>query len=155
MELLYHLSGLLLGLIVGLSVGWLMARHKFTGGGAYLSAGEVQQRYVLQEVFDNLQMQADVSRDDLLDKEAELRQQAKELEAMELQILHLTEKLRDQKEEVNQQQKRFQGEFENIANKLLEEKSQKFTRQNQQQLQDILSPLKEKIKDFESGIERR
>ena len=42
-----------------------------------------------------------------------------------------------------------------MANRLLEEKSQKFTHQNQAQLDELLKPLKEKIQLFESNIERR
>ena len=37
----------------------------------------------------------------------------------------------------------------------MEEKSQRFTHQNQQQLNDILNPLRDKIKDFEVNIERK
>ena len=46
------------------------------------------------------------------------------------------------------------AEFENIANKILDEKSQKFTDQNKTNLDIILNPLKEKIKDFESKVEK-
>ena len=46
-------------------------------------------------------------------------------------------------------QKQAHVEFENISNKLLEEKSRKFTDNNNKQLNDILNPLREKIKTFE------
>ena len=52
-------------------------------------------------------------------------------------------------------QNRFKTEFENIANRLLEEKSQKFSAHNQQQMGELLNPLREKIKTFEENIERR
>ena len=42
-----------------------------------------------------------------------------------------------------------QADFENIANRLLEEKSQKFTEQNRNNLDSILKPLQERIKEFE------
>ncbi|MDQ3048365.1 MAG: DNA recombination protein RmuC [Bacteroidota bacterium] len=45
-------------------------------------------------------------------------------------------------------------EFENIASKILEEKSKKFTDQNKTNLDIILNPLKEKIKDFEDKVEK-
>ena len=44
-------------------------------------------------------------------------------------------------------------EFENIANKILEEKSSKFTEQNRANLDLILSPLKENIKAFEAKVD--
>jgi len=67
----------------------------------------------------------------------------------------LNKKLSDQKDELQHIQQRFQTEFENIANRLLEEKSKKFTKLNKKQLDDILSPLREKIKDFEDGIDKK
>lgn len=63
------------------------------------------------------------------------------------------EKLSFHKEQVEQLQKRFNIEFENIANKILEEKSQKFTEQNRSNLDIILNPLKEKIQSFEKKVE--
>jgi DNA recombination protein RmuC len=56
---------------------------------------------------------------------------------------------------VEQLQAKFKTEFENIANRLLEEKSQRFSAQNAQQLQSVLFPLKEKIKEFEESVERK
>lgn len=44
-------------------------------------------------------------------------------------------------------------QFENLANKILDEKSSKFTEQNQKNIKDILSPLNEKIQLFEKKVE--
>ncbi len=63
------------------------------------------------------------------------------------------EKLKTQKEELGELQMRFTKEFENLANKILEEKTNKFTEQNKSNLDIILNPLKEKIKDFEQKVE--
>lgn len=66
---------------------------------------------------------------------------------------NLQEKLMLQKEELENLQQRFTKEFENLANKILDEKSQKFTEQNKTQLDIILNPLKDKIKDFEQKVD--
>ena len=58
-----------------------------------------------------------------------------------------------QKQELEQLQQKFTKEFENLANKILDEKSQKFTEQNKNQLDIILNPLKDKIRDFEQKVE--
>lgn len=50
-------------------------------------------------------------------------------------------------------QKSFNHQFENLAQKIFEEKSSKFTDQNQKQLASILDPLKERIRDFEKKVE--
>jgi DNA recombination protein RmuC len=58
------------------------------------------------------------------------------------------------KSELENINKRYTTEFENIANKILDEKSKKFTDQNKTNLDSILNPLKEKIKDFEDKVEK-
>ncbi|HEY0897955.1 MAG TPA: DNA recombination protein RmuC [Sphingobacteriaceae bacterium] len=63
------------------------------------------------------------------------------------------EKILEQKQEIEDLQKKLTSEFENIANRLLEEKSQKFTEQNQSNLNTLLSPLKEQIKVFEKKVD--
>ena len=65
----------------------------------------------------------------------------------------LEEKLKFQKEEVDKLQKTFTTEFENLANKILEDKSKKFTEQNKTNLENILNPLKENITKFEKKVD--
>jgi DNA recombination protein RmuC len=57
----------------------------------------------------------------------------------------------EQKNEVEKLQDKFTKEFENLANKILEEKSNKFTEQNKENMKSILSPLQEKIHLFEKS----
>ncbi|WP_062059030.1 DNA recombination protein RmuC [Aquimarina longa] len=59
-----------------------------------------------------------------------------------------------QKEEIGKLQEKFTKEFENLANKILEEKSIKFTEQNKQNIKNILNPLQEKINVFEKKVEQ-
>ena len=51
-------------------------------------------------------------------------------------------------------QQKFTLEFSNIANKILDEKSAKFTAQNQTNLDQILNPLKANIKSFEEKVDK-
>jgi len=51
-------------------------------------------------------------------------------------------------------QLQFKMEFEQIASKILEEKTSKFTVQNKVNMDLILSPLKENIKAFEEKVDR-
>ncbi|MCP4975876.1 MAG: DNA recombination protein RmuC [Maribacter sp.] len=66
---------------------------------------------------------------------------------------HLSLKNKEQKGEVEKLQEKFTKEFENLANKILDEKSTKFTEQNQKNIKNLLSPLQEKIKTFEAKVE--
>ncbi|MDY7394022.1 DNA recombination protein RmuC [Aureibaculum sp. 2210JD6-5] len=69
-------------------------------------------------------------------------------------INNLKEKLSEQKSELENIQEKFTKEFENLANKILEEKSSKFTEQNKENLKNILNPLNEKIKLFEDKVDK-
>lgn len=144
---------LLVGLAFGALGGWFYARFRLQD--QYIDRKDLDQLYVLKDIHQNLQQQADISREDLLEKDQEIRQLSSELSAKGQTIFYLEEKLKHQVEEMAALQKQSRVEFENIANRLLEEKSEKFTLSNQQQIDGILSPLKEKIKTFEEGIERR
>ena len=66
----------------------------------------------------------------------------------------LEEKLQTQKQEIEELQKKFSDAFKNLANEILEEKTKKFTEQNRTNLDELLNPLKEKIKDFEAKVEQ-
>jgi len=65
----------------------------------------------------------------------------------------LEEKISNQQEELESLQEKFTKEFELVANKILEEKSSKFTDQNKKNLDAILSPLKDRINEFQKKVE--
>ncbi|HBC31207.1 MAG TPA: DNA recombination protein RmuC [Clostridiales bacterium] len=65
----------------------------------------------------------------------------------------LNDKLQTQKEEMEAMGKKFNTEFENIANKILETKTEKFTELNKTNLKAILEPLGENITNFKSKVE--
>jgi DNA recombination protein RmuC len=72
-----------------------------------------------------------------------------QLTKSEVDFENLRERNVEQKQEVEKLQEKFTKEFENLANKILEEKTSKFTQQNKENLQNILSPLQDKIQLFE------
>lgn len=76
-----------------------------------------------------------------------------QLSKKEVDFDNLLERNKEQKQEVEQLQEKFTKEFENLANKILEEKSTKFTEQNKENLKSILSPLQDKIQHFEKKVE--
>ena len=75
------------------------------------------------------------------------------LEKAKVEYLNLQEKLQTQKAELEEIQKKFTTEFENIANRILKKNSEEFTAANQKNLGDVLNPLKEKILLFEKKVE--
>ncbi len=81
---------------------------------------------------------------------AEKNRMAKAEEAFKSQRERLTE----QEKSIQDIQQKFQTEFQNIANKLLDEKSQKFVETNKVSLDILLNPLKENIKAFEEKVDK-
>jgi DNA recombination protein RmuC len=65
----------------------------------------------------------------------------------------LKERMDEQKQEVEHLRERFNLEFRNIANELLEDKSKRFTETNKENIDLILKPLKEKIAEFEKTVD--
>jgi len=86
-------------------------------------------------------------------KDSQIMSLQKLITSKESDLKHITERLNEQKKEVDELQQKFIKEFENLANKILEEKTGKFTEQNKTNLDAILKPLQEKIKDFEKRVE--
>ena len=76
-----------------------------------------------------------------------------QLSKKEVDFENLWERNKEQKQEVEQLQEKFTKEFENLANKILDEKSNKFTEQNKENMQNILTPLQDKIQLFEKKVE--
>ncbi len=93
----------------------------------------------------------------LTNEKNELRLQKEQLgnqlTRYEAEMGNLQQKNSEQKEEVEKLQEKFTKEFENLANKILDAKSVKFTEQNQTNIRNILNPLQDKILLFEKKVE--
>jgi DNA recombination protein RmuC len=72
---------------------------------------------------------------------------------LESEFKNLQKKNLEQSQEVIQLQEKFTKEFENLANKILDEKTDKFTALNKENIKNILTPLQEKITHFEKKVE--
>jgi len=76
-----------------------------------------------------------------------------ELTIKSSEIENLQTKLSEQKADIENLQEKFSKDFEILASKILEEKSEKFTAKNKENIQQILHPLQEKIQSFEKKVE--
>ena len=145
---------ILIGLL-GLALGFLLDYLFFRQGRVLMSSDDLRRDFVSRPMFDQVQSQSDVLRADLHEREQEVREWSSKFANAQAQLAHLTERLDNQKKEVETLQSQMQQQFELVANRLLEEKSQRFTQQNRQQMTDILAPLREKIGEFEQGMQRQ
>ncbi len=144
---------LLLGLVIGGLSAWVIARLRAKLDS--ISRDELREQYIAREVHEAALQQNDMLRDEIVAKEERIRDLTGKTSASEQSMAHLQEKLDAQREDMLRLQERFKVEFENVANRLLDEKSQKFSAQNQQQIGELLNPLREKIQSFEQHIERK
>lgn len=89
----------------------------------------------------------------IAEKDAKILELTAKLAQKEAELIALRDKFSDYKLELEQLQDRFRTEFKNLANDILEEKTQKFTEQNKTKLEEVIKPLGEKIRDFEKRVE--
>ncbi|WP_113651395.1 DNA recombination protein RmuC [Pedobacter namyangjuensis] len=94
----------------------------------------------------------------LQDELNDLRERFNEERSLLIKANALTDsyrdKLNEQQKNLEDLQQKFTLEFSLIANKLLDEKSAKFTAQNQSNLDTIINPLKANIKSFEEKVDK-
>ena len=145
MEIIY----LIAGLIIGATLLYFISNNRFIKKHVELeSENKMLQssEQFMKEKIEELNHQSELKDEQLLDLTSRLSGKTSDLS-------HLTEKLNEQKQDLEKLQDKFRIEFKNLANEILEEKSQKFTHQNRVNLDEILKPLGEKIKDFEKKVE--
>ena len=94
-----------------------------------------------KEGIEHLRKQKDSELDEARKTENELRI---ELTKLQSELKNNKEKLQENKGEVEKLQEKFAKEFENLANKILDEKSTKFKEQNKESISEIFKPAKRK-----------
>ncbi|WP_413289989.1 DNA recombination protein RmuC [Bdellovibrio sp. HCB337] len=75
------------------------------------------------------------------------------LQSFELQNQFTTKSLEQMQTQQAELQTKMSQQFENMAHKIFEDKSAKFSTQSMQNLTSVLNPLKERLKDFEKKVE--
>ena len=138
MEILY----LLVGLVLGAGAIFLIYRQRGQGKLEYL-----------KEKLEGINIESEPLKQQLKSKEEVILQLNRDLAVGATDLKNLTEKLNTQKEDISKLQDHFRLEFKNLANEILEEKSKRFTEQNRTNLDALLKPLGEKIRDFEKKVE--
>lgn len=147
---------LVAGILIGAVLAWFVLKSKSSEGQQDLNLRITELDKERSVLADRLQQQTRQAEENRQQSEGD-RRQLFELSSVLAQQRtineNLQEKLLEQKKDLEELQQKFTKEFENLANKILDEKSQKFTEQNKTNLDVILNPLKEKIKDFEQKVE--
>ncbi len=149
MEVVYIIAGLLVGGLAGFFIAHFKSKSESSR---------------LEERNANLEKQTEEAESKLnqitKEKEAEIEQQRdrandldKQLAELNADYRNLKQKLDEQKEELTGMQEQLKVQFENLANKILDEKAEKFTKQNRENLDQLLNPLGLKLEEFKKKVE--
>lgn len=100
----------------------------------------------LKSSIQTIEIERNGFRDDREGLNIELAQKNIEFENLQQQNLKRDEELENRQEQLRK-------DFELLATKILDEKSEKFTLQNKENIKQILNPLQEKIQIFEKKVD--
>jgi len=150
----------IIALVIGVYIGKLIFSARFQSEKIGLEEkliGLTTQHNILKEQFVTEKITAEKQLLQISQEKENIRTEkdalAIQLSKKEVDFENLWERNSEQKQEVEKLQEKFTKEFENLANKILEEKTSKFTEQNRENLKNILSPLQDKIHLFEKKVE--
>lgn len=137
MELLY----ILIGSSIGAVIAWLVAKSQ---AATSLSAAN--------DRANDASTRLSLTEKQLTDSEAARSSLQSDLSKLSTDYARLEAQYSIHKEEVAQLRERFRTDFENLAQKILDEKTSKFTEQNKVNLDQVLGPLRENLTRFEKQV---
>jgi len=140
---------LIIGIAVGVIIGWLLAKVLRPSVNSELDTNDT----ISLDRFNDLQnrLSAVLEEKSKVDDEvirlsSELSRWTERHEQMEL-------RLKDQKGELGELQDKFKNDFKVLAQEILEKTGNTFKEQNKEQIGTILAPFKEKLENFEKKVE--
>ncbi|MCX7210475.1 MAG: DNA recombination protein RmuC [Burkholderiales bacterium] len=144
---------LVIGAVLGGAIAWLIAKLK---QGAQLAARH-ERVLMLEQALEQLrgQHEEDTRTLERLNQQAgELgRELATATTRLEEERKQTDEKIKLLREMSEGSKKALTEEFQNLANTILEDKTRRFTEQNQQNLGQLLTPFKERLNEFKAKVE--
>jgi DNA recombination protein RmuC len=154
---------LLSGLIAGFFAGYLFAKKTISTG----KIDSVEHEAVLNQLMhaqqeyakykateETLRTQFTSLEKEKKEKDERLEKTIIEYSALKVENELIKKQFSEKEEEYKAVREQFNKEFENLANRILDEKSKKFSDQNQESLKGLLDPLKERIREFEGKVDK-
>lgn len=140
---------IILSAAIGAYLGMLFVKLKSKGDQGTLEERQNLMANTIEELKQNIS-KLEIEREDIRKEKdvlnTELTRKTTEFDNLQQQNLK-----RD--EELEERQAQLRKDFELLATKILDEKSEKFTLQNKENIKNILNPLQEKIQVFEKKVE--
>jgi len=157
MEISTLIIGFILGLVLGALLLYFMLKSSQVSRDLF---DELNNNFIHQSAdFNNSKIKSE----ELLSTNSELISDLKILQNEKQELIsqnsHLSAQnenlhnlLTIQKDEITKMQELAKSEFQNLANKILEEKTEKFTALNQNNLKILLDPLGENLEKFKNRV---
>ncbi len=146
----------IVALLLGFGGAWVIQSLRLASG----SKASQEERAAEKEAAARLQERADRLEETLGEERAALEELRSENTGLHGKLAASSERLEaqekriaEQKTELESIQKKLTADFENLANRILDEKSKKFVSQNQENLDKLLKPFGERIKDFRERVD--
>ncbi len=147
---------LILGVVIGGLIGYLFSQRKQSEKNTRFKS-DLESLKILNGTLAISNQRLDEEKAELKKELVELRitYQSELARAIQWKSKYnsLESRIEGQKIEMAELQNTFRKEFELVANKILEEKSTKFTVKNKENIDAILGPLKERIVEFQRKVE--
>lgn len=159
-SLIYFFAALFVGLLVGAAAAWLVLRARISSAGAQARA-ESQ----IEIVRANERLTASQEDNKRLEGEKEslaaLRDQlVAERQRLSNQVAELTAELEAERSQgaekitlLKNAEEQLSNRFKALASEILEDKTKRFTEQNQTNLNQLLEPLKVRIAEFQGKVQ--
>ncbi|MBO7234669.1 MAG: DNA recombination protein RmuC [Paludibacteraceae bacterium] len=142
--------------VLTLLIGFLRAYHaqQEKTEQILIQKNEAETRALLaQQTTERWQLKAEEESTKSQQLTQQLQETLTQISALKTEKNFLQEKLDNQIQQTEELQKRLTSEFENIANRVMKQRTEEFTATNQKQIGDMLNPLKEKIVAFEQTVQ--
>ena len=162
MEIIYILVGLIIGFAFGLLLSLYKNKAILNAMQLKLQEAEINKmtqiaesdkaKEIAEDRLKQLKVDYEIVLSQLQLERNKSEELGKRISKAEVEFRNLMEKLTTQKAEMEELQNKFTTEFENVANKILKNHSEEFTKTNVKNIGEILNPLKEKLGEFEKKV---
>lgn len=146
---------LIAGIVAGGLIGWLVTRMLLISGFQKVRdtlAGITVKLEASESAVESKTRETEQLKNEAMKLREELSGTLMELATFRAGNKALGDKLEEQKKEVEELYKKFNIEFENIANRILDTKSEKFTKLNKENISALLDPLGKNIDEFKKTV---
>lgn len=145
------LTGLFIGLAIGFLIGYLLLKTTVLKNSTLTR--EIEEHYISKELYMDTSERLRTKESELVDSTKQILDLNTQLATLRIEKDSQMEKLNTLKQDIENLHEQSREQFKNLANEILEEKSKRFTTQNKENIDAIMTPLKERIKEFQDKVE--